>query len=208
MNRVAFGFVLISVAGGCVTTTPIGPADHAAWAEHSASISSLSEWRLEGRAGLTVDQDGYNGTLSWEQLYEDIDFRVRGPFGIGGMRIHGGPEQLRVKTSQGEVFFLEDPVPDMEKQLGWSIPLRSMPFWLRGLPDPKTAGVEQIDENGLLRRLEQEGWRITYDQYREVEGIDLPRKMTLQGDRVRIKLIVDNWNLPGAGSDPDYLPDL
>ena len=77
----------------------IGESIDVDWLERRDYMRQLDDWRMEGRLALKTGADGYNGTVSWEQIEDDLDFRFRGPFGIGGFRIHGDPEQLRVKTT-------------------------------------------------------------------------------------------------------------
>ena len=96
--------------GACVSSRDrIGESIDVDWLERRDLLRQLDDWRMEGRIALRTGSDGYNGTLSWEQLEDDLDFRFRGPFGFGGFRIHGNLDRLRVKTTRGDEFYLHDP---------------------------------------------------------------------------------------------------
>lgn len=173
----------------------IGESIDVDWLEHRDTMRQLDDWRMEGRLALKTGSDGYNGTVSWEQLEDDLDFRFRGPFGIGGFRIHGGPEQLRVKTTSGTEFYLKDPEVEMVERFGWSVPVYSMRFWMLGVSDPATEADEIVDEDGLLTELEQNGWQVRYDGYRVQEELVLPRKIVMEKDEVRIRVVTDRWRI-------------
>jgi outer membrane lipoprotein LolB len=170
------------------------------WLERRDTLRAIDDWRLEGRLSLKAGRDGYNGTLSWEQSGSDIDFRFRGPFGFGGFRIHGDQDRLRLKTTTGTEMYLDDPEADMESRFGWSVPVYSMRYWIVGVSDPDEPASEIVDGDGLLAELEQHGWAVTYDGYREHEGLLLPRKILMEKGDVRIRMVADRWRIADAGA--------
>jgi outer membrane lipoprotein LolB len=173
----------------------MGESVDANWLERRDELRAIEDWRVEGRLGLQAGRDGYNGTLSWEQFGDEVDFRFRGPFGFGGFRIHGDLEKLRLKTTGGEELFLDDPEADMQARFGWSIPVYSMRFWIVGVSDPGEPASEIVDDGGMLTSLEQHGWAVTYDGYREHQGLLLPRKVVMERADVRIRMVADKWEL-------------
>ncbi len=183
----------------------IGESVDVDWLDRRDLLRSLDDWRMEGRIALKTGRDGYNGTLSWEQLEDDLDFRFRGPFGFGGFRIHGDLERLRVKTTGGDEFYLHDPEVEMRERFGWSLPVYSMRFWIVGVSDPGIEGDEVVDERGYLLELEQSGWDVSYDGYRSHQGLDLPRKIVMVNGDVQIKVVADRWRLEPPEPDEDLL---
>ncbi len=159
-------------------------------------LTGLPFWELDGRIGVTVDQDAYNGSLNWKQEQDDLDFRFRGPLGIGGVRIHGTlGEQVRVKTTRGDEFYVQDMERDLEEKLGWQLPINSLRYWVLGVTDPNFDTAVEIDENDLLVELEQEDWVVSYDQYMDVNGRLLPKKLKVLGPRTKVRLVVNDWTL-------------
>ena len=194
-----FIIVLLAVLGsGCA-----GPAERPTmprvdWLERRDMLREIEEFRREGRLALNTGRRGYSGTVSWEQNDDIVDFRFRGPFGVGGFRIHGDPEQLRVKTTAGEEFLLRDPELEMTERFGWSLPVHSMRYWILGVSDPGLPATEVPDDEGLLESMEQAGWMVTYETYAETEGLLLPRKLDMERGDVRIRVMSDRWDIPGA----------
>lgn len=206
MKRTIILAIVLGLVGGCVSSRDrIGEAIDADWLERRDTLRLLDDWRMDGRLALKTGTDGYNGTLSWEQLEEDLDFRFRGPFGFGGFRIHGDLERLRVKTTSGTEFYLKDPETEMIDRFGWSVPVYSMRFWIVGVSDPATVAEEIVDEEGLLEALVQNGWQVQYDGYSVESGIVLPRKIVMEKGDIRIRVLAERWRIEPPDRDDAYL---
>lgn len=155
-------------------------------------------WEMDGRIGLTVAKDSYNGSVAWEQNGAAIDFRFRGPLGFGGLRIHGDlDDKVRVKTTTGQDFTVSDFESEMQARMGWSIPINSLRFWALGIVDPEVDADVVLNEEDLLDELVQGDWKVVYEAYKEVDGVQLPRKFRITGPDTKIKMVVNDWTIPG-----------
>lgn len=204
MIRSIIALIAVSMLGACVTSRDrIGESIDVDWLDRRDLLRQLDDWRMEGRIALRTGKDGYNGTLSWEQLEDDLDFRFRGPFGFGGFRIHGNLDRLRVKTTRGEEFYLQDPEVEMRDRFGWAVPVYNMRYWIVGVSAPESTADEIVDEQGFLAELEQGGWEVRYDGYRDHQGLALPRKIVMESGDVRIRVVTDSWRMeiPDVGDD-------
>jgi len=196
------GLAVVLMIGGCVSPRErIGEALEVEWLERRDLLRQLDDWRMEGRIALRTGSDGYNGTLSWEQMDDLLDFRFRGPFGFGGFRIHGDLDRLRIKTTSGEELLLTDPEAEMRDRFGWSLPVYSMRFWIVGVYDPGMTADETVDDDGMLLELSQNGWDVSFDGYRVEDGLLLPKKIVMESGDVRIRVVADRWRI--ALPDPD-----
>jgi outer membrane lipoprotein LolB len=196
------GLAVVIIIGGCVSPRDrIGEALEVEWLERRDLLRQLDDWRMEGRIALRTGSDGYNGTLSWEQMDDLLDFRFRGPFGFGGFRIHGDLDRLRIKTTSGEELLMTDPEAEMRDRFGWSLPVYSMRFWIVGVSDPGMTADETVDDDGMLLELSQNGWDVSFDGYRVEDGLLLPKKIVMESGDVRIRVVADRWQI--ALPDPD-----
>lgn len=194
-----FIIVLIAVlASGCAGPPERPMVPRADWLERRDMLREIEEFRMEGRLALNTGRRGYSGTVSWEQNDDIVDFRFRGPFGFGGFRIHGDLDQLRVKTTAGEEFLLRDPELEMTERFGWSLPVHSMRYWILGVSDPGLPATEVPDGEGLLESMEQAGWVVNFDSYGDIDGLLLPRRLDMERGEVRIRVMSDRWEIPGA----------
>lgn len=202
MKGLIIGLAVVLMIGGCVSPRErIGEALEVEWLERRDLLRQLDDWRMEGRIALRTGSDGYNGTLSWEQMDDLLDFRFRGPFGFGGFRIHGDLDRLRIKTTSGEELLLTDPEAEMRDRFGWSLPVYSMRFWIVGVSDPGMTADETVDDDGMLLELSQNGWDVSFDGYRVEDGLLLPKKIVMESGDVRIRVVADRWRI--ALPDPD-----
>ena len=211
IRGLALGALLAS--GGCSTMgIDKGEGDQQAWGERQGALAPLDRWDLEGRVAIDAGRDGYSGSLSWAQDGESLDFRFKGPLGFGGLRIWGGAESLTVKTHKGETFTVTDPERDFGARLGWSLPIRSMRYWMAGIPAPGAPFEAAVDGRGRPTRLVQQGWTVTYAEYQTVGGLELPKRLEIVRDDVRIKVVAERWTMKGgagpAVDDDDSGMDL
>lgn len=196
MRRPGLILSILFLLNACAGSPPRTPeAGH--WPGRLATLRTLDDWTLSARVALATAEDGWSGALTWRQEREDLDLSLRGPLGVGGVRIHGHPGKLMVRTSKGREFVLSDPEAELRREFGWTLPLASMRYWMLGIPDPGSEARELVDEAGLLQQLDQGGWRVSYDSYREFDGNTLPRKLVIENDEVRIRLAVSRWRFTG-----------
>jgi len=180
------------------TSSIAGVSKNMNFENRQTDLEAWPFWELEGRIGVTVANDAYNGSLVWEQEGDKLDFRFRGPLGFGGVRIHGVlNEEVRVKTTRGEEFFLHDVENDMQDQLGWSLPINSLRYWSLGITDPEQDAEISLDEQDLLVDITQGEWLVHYDDYAIVDGVSLPRKFKITGPNTKIRMLVKEWSIPG-----------
>jgi outer membrane lipoprotein LolB len=63
------------------------------------------------------------------------------------------------------------------------------------VPDPAQPSELAGDEQGRLTRLEQGGWVIDYPAYGQVAALELPTRIQAQRDQIKVKLVIEQWNL-------------
>ncbi|MEM7283192.1 MAG: lipoprotein insertase outer membrane protein LolB [Pseudomonadota bacterium] len=166
------------------------------WSQRQSELNALEKWSLRGRIVVTLPDDAGKGRLRWAQDKDVIEMSFRGPFGAGGFQVKGTLSNLTLTTKAGESYLSENPEADLARELGWQVPLTSLGYWVRGLPDPSVEpDTLKLDDGALLRELNQSGWLIDYQTYREFEGTVLPRKLVLTGGDVTLKLVTDRWTL-------------
>ena len=155
--RTACALLALTLAG--CATTPEQRETTTDWNARRAALLELSEWRVEGRIALNAGKDGWSGTFSWQQAADDLDVRFLGPVGVGGYHLDGNLERLHLKTSSGEELYLTDPERELRQEFGWSIPIRSMRYWMLGVPAPEGEAAETLDADGRLALLEATRFR-------------------------------------------------
>ncbi|XQU09621.1 lipoprotein insertase outer membrane protein LolB [Halomonas sp. LY9] len=184
---------LLTLAG-CATQAPVDEGGRQAgqWERQQAEVEAFESWTLVGKAGLRTPQENTSANLDWNQTPHYFRMLISGPFGGGRSVLEGREGRFSLSTSDGR-FEAETPEALMEEQLGWSLPVRAMPDWVRGLPGDHASYQLETDELGFPNFLQQDGWEIDYRDWEQVEGMWLPRRLVMNYGDVRITLVVNQW---------------
>lgn len=190
--RVAYLAMLLAIAG--CTTAPVRTTAPV------ASLESLSRWQANGRIAVAGAQGGGSGQFEWQQAQSASDVVIRGPLGIGSLRVSldaEHPEQMRLQLGDGRQLQADAAWTELEARLGAPVPAASLRYWLLGLPAPSPhEWLEQGERSGVLL---QDGWRIEFLEYTEVSGQRTPSRIKATQGPARIRLVVDRWRL---GDEP------
>ena len=68
-------------------------------------------------------------------------------------------------------------------------------YWVLGVPAPWAPFEETAGVGGLPERLVQQGWSVSFERYRPVDGQQLPSRITAEAAGTRVKLAVVRWEL-------------
>ncbi|MEM6513321.1 MAG: lipoprotein insertase outer membrane protein LolB [Pseudomonadota bacterium] len=180
---------------GCATTGRV-EVDLPAlgdWEQRRSLLADADDWSLTGRIGIRSDDDGFNARFRHTQDGRRFDATLSGPLGVGTIRVAGDTRAIVLTDKDGEQLTLSNPEADLLRLYGWTIPLDSLKYWALGIPDPAVAATPVIDDAGRLTSLEQRGWRVDIDRYREYAGQQLPARITATSTTTRVRLVVDRW---------------
>ncbi|WP_303909383.1 lipoprotein insertase outer membrane protein LolB [Thiohalomonas denitrificans] len=197
------GILAAALLTGCAALAPQPPvADpEQAWATHRDRLEALDSWRLNGRLAIQSDGEAWHATLTWRQDNSRYTMRITAPLGQGSLRLEGSPRFVQLETSKGERAVSDDPDQLLYQQLGWRVPVASLRYWVLGLPAPGTA-QRQLDSQGRLAQLQQDGWSIRFMDYRQQDGAEMPTRVFASRGDSEVRLVIGDWTLPppaGAG---------
>ncbi len=157
---------------------------------------TVQSWRLEGRIAVRQPTGSESGQLEW-QLHGEAEqhLELRSPLGTTVALVDSSPLQTHLTLSDHRDYRASDPTTLTQTVLGYDLPLQGLPWWLRGRPDPGLpAQIEQDAEHHPLR-LSQQGWVVTYADWRMVGREWLPGTIRLVREDLQIRIKVDHWVL-------------
>lgn len=154
-------------------------------------LYAIPHWTLEGRIAAKIGAEGWSANLRWEHGEDQERLRIYGPFNQGAVAIVVRPDAVDITESNGSVTHLSDPDSWLKARLGFVVPLRSLRYWVLGLPDPNSPYMAQPAGSGFT----QQQWMLAVEQFETVNDWVLPKKMSLRADAVTLRLIVDEWFL-------------
>jgi outer membrane lipoprotein LolB len=185
------GLLVVAVLAGCAPQLPPLVATEAA----RARLMALAHWRMVGRIGVQTAAEGFQASVRWEHEKAQDRVQVSGPFNQGAVSIVLQDDLILIRDDRGEVRTSRDAAGLLRKELGFPVPLANLRYWVIGVPEPLRTGVPRYDAAGLLRELTQDGWSLAYEQFVPVNDLVLPQKLSARGDDMKLKLVVDDWEI-------------
>jgi len=195
----AGGLVLLALAG-CRTAPPptptIGPGADAPWAEQEAALRKLDRYSMSGRVAVAAGEQGFSGSLRYQQQAERADLAIDGPLGIGGVRVAVDGEDLSITTSRGEKLDGNAAREELERRLGFELPAHQLRWWLLGVAEPREGPAGHAldgDPPPGAQSFEQDGWKVSVQSRAPAMGFALPQRLTIERGGARLKLLVEKW---------------
>lgn len=152
-------------------------------------LQKLNSWYFEGRLALADEKDSFSASINWRHQVDRDDIELVGPLAQGRVAILVTEDAVLVDDGKSPKEYRGRVDEVMSEQLGVNIPVNALKFWMLGVNDPLMPYIEQ--EGGFL----QEGWSVRYREMQRVNLELLPKKISVEKQKTRIKLIVDEWDL-------------
>jgi len=185
------GLLIIAGLSGCATFFGAGQTPRLT--QFQERLYAVKNWTLDGRIAVKADKEGWNANLFWEHDGGQDRLRISGPFSQGAVSIILQGQRVYINEGNGTAISSHDPDDLLQKRLGFSVPLGSLRFWVLGLPAPDKDYRAELDDKGGLKGFEQQAWVLGFENYETVGNFVMPKKMTIQGNQVRLRLVVDEW---------------
>jgi outer membrane lipoprotein LolB len=184
------------LSAGCRTLPPgatVGPGADAPWPEQRAALEKLDRYGLNGRVAVAAQGQGFSASLRYQQEPKRSNLALDGPLGIGGLRVEIEDADITIATSRGDKLDGDAARGELERRLGFQLPLVELRWWLLGLPAPGESSINQDAGSGEIRDFTQNGWHVSINSRAAGLGFALPQRLTAERDGARLKLFVENW---------------
>lgn len=160
---------------------------------HPKALYSLEHWVAEGRVAVRSPKESFSASLLWthQQDVEDVEdvLELTGPFGQGRVRITVRKEIVIVDEGNRQQKYYQPVEKVFKSFFSVNVPVDSLRYWLLGVPSPGLS--YELNNKGFL----QAGWQVEYSLLQKAGSFYLPKKMRLNHQQVKIKIIVDQWNI-------------
>lgn len=141
--------------------------------------------------GVTSPNDSWSANTDWRHNLNAENLKLSGPLGQGAVAVELADGVVKIDRGGGHVQSSNQPEEFINQQLGLFVPLQSLRFWVVGLPD--SAQAFQETQDGFV----QAGWLVEYKAMQKTGNQAMPQKIIVSKDRLKLKLIVDQWDLMG-----------
>jgi len=183
-------FTFLVVLAGCSSQPHTPPPVESG----SEPASNLTSWLVEGKLGFRSPAKNGSAFIRWQQNGSTYNIQLNGPFGAASTTIRGDSDFAILSQSGQPELAAENGGVLSEQLFGWQFPVTEMRFWVRGLAAPTAPVINSTEENGLLTSLEQSGWQLTLENYRNRGPWQLPEKIKGQMGPYSFVLVVKNWS--------------
>jgi len=165
-----------------------------------AALAALDAWESRGRVALNAEGRGVQASFLWRQDGAAAQLELSGPWGVGARRVRiEGPDILLWSNGAWVPMCASGTAAANElKLLCAAAPLNSLPFWLRGLPDPLNPHTETPSPENAAREFRQDGWRIEVNALTRARQLTVPRRVYISGPCATLRIVITDWDLPGA----------
>ena len=162
--------------------------------ERKASYESINEWKIRGRIGVQRGDDGFSAGFKWLQEGDTFDIKLFDPLGRQVAWLRGDDRNVSLDTAKGDKIKAQDPEKMLLQHLGWTLPIRSLLYWVKGLPDPTSiVWQEEYDEQGRIRLIRQADWNVQFVKYLNKDNKSFPKLTRLEHQDFKLKLLVQDW---------------
>ena len=196
--RVLILLLAVMILTACTTTPPhqfVADPDKK-WEQRKAELSEINDWLLNGRIAIINGQESWHLSMDWQRHSDKYILDLSGPFGAGHAQLTGTAEGVILVDSDENYFYADTPDRLLQEVTGLRIPVKSLLYWMRGLPNwNATKEKQQLDNFGRLALLQQDGWRVRFKKYIDVDKHELPQKIFIDGFDLKVKIFVDEWDL-------------
>jgi len=192
-SAIVMAIILSALQAGCAARQGLELPELQDWETRQAVLGDLERWEFRGRIGVSAGTEGFNGKIVLKQNRDEFLATMSGPLGVGNVTITGEGPRISITDSDGEVTSHVDAETELRQKYGWTIPVQSLRFWALGIPDPSEPAATRFDQSGMLEGLDQRGWAVTIDEYRDGGGQQMPRRITAVNDDAKVRLIIDRW---------------
>ena len=178
----------VALLVGCAPLTP-------APAVPPLTQALLTSFHIAGRISVRHGTEGFSGNLSWRHISDTDEFVILTPLGQGVARIIKNATGVSLEMPDQAIVRAPDAESLTQSTLGFALPLSGLPHWVQAQPIGSAAQLRH-NPQGTLDKLSEQDWQIDYLAYRAVGGLQLPGKVFMENADVRLRLIVDEWQVP------------
>jgi len=181
--------VFLLLQAGCATFEQKKP-HYLTWQERHTELNKLNAWQIKGSLGVIYKNKSDIVSFNWQEQRDNYQIELFGPLNIGAATIIGNNDGVTLQASNKKFFQAKTAEKLLYQQFGWKLPVANMRYWIFANPAPHKITTAEFDSYNHLIFLEQQGWLITFTDFTNVNGIDIPSKIRMQNSNLKIKVAI------------------
>ncbi|MGJ8682237.1 lipoprotein insertase outer membrane protein LolB [Paraglaciecola sp.] len=166
--------------------------------EHQKMLTQFNHWQIKGRLGFKSPTKKQSASFSWQQKQSEFKLNLTTVIGTSLLKMYGDKEQVTLQADD-EVYQDTNASFLIWRMTGWQIPVEHFPIWIKGQITPNAQFITA--EQGWVTQIQPncdqcEDWLINYDNYKLINGMWLPHKITFNNRSTNNQLLirVNSWS--------------
>lgn len=201
MNKFLFLFLIIFLSGcsSLPTQKSTAPLFSQAMTERIEQIATVNQWQIRGKIAFINGKERSSATLNWRINNANGTQRLNltSYLGINVLQLRSEKQHHTIEVD-GEEYNTHDLDNLIYQLTGLSMPTQALQHWIKAVPYSEYEEV-LVDENNLPTQLSSfyqgKHWQINYSNYKNIDGLQLPTKLTIQQNQLTIKISINQWQL-------------
>ncbi|MDH5394993.1 MAG: lipoprotein insertase outer membrane protein LolB [Gammaproteobacteria bacterium] len=166
------------------------------WQERKLTLAAINDWFLQGRVAIVNSDEAWHLSMNWQRHADKYILDLSGPFGAGHAQLTGSADGVMLLDADKNYFYADSPDRLLYETTHLRMPVKSLLYWMRGLPDRELKKEQHVlDAYGRLAQLQQDGWRVRFRSYVDIDKHELPQKIFIDGHHLTVKIFIDEWDL-------------
>ncbi|MEM1188786.1 MAG: lipoprotein insertase outer membrane protein LolB [Pseudomonadota bacterium] len=172
-----------------------GLSEQERWALHRNAVAAEDSWIARGKVAYRLPGDGGSANLFWRQNGGQSELRLSGPLGAGSTEIRNDGALISVRRDGIERRYPADAAPWLPDGQLLPIPVASLRYWLRGVPDPGAAEAAVDLGDGLAASLTQSAWTVRIEAYDRAQAPPLPSRLRIEAPDAALvlRVLIRDW---------------
>jgi outer membrane lipoprotein LolB len=146
-------------------------------------------WSFDGRLALSDEKNSLSVSIAWKHQLDSDEIELTGPLAQGRVLVTIYVDKVEVDDGDKKQTYYGVSDAILTAQLGVDIPFNALRYWVLGINDPQQAYVE-LNEGFM-----QNAWQLQYKALQAVQGGWLPKRLSADKDKTKVKLVIDEWVL-------------
>ena len=164
------------------------------WQAHTRALLRFQTWTMRGTLVVRSGDDASRLNMRWHQARESYRMQFTALLGAGLFELEGSRIGVKARFADGRRVRADSPEALLEQEIGWSVPLDGLRYWIVGAPAPDGSEARaKLDGQGRLARLEQSGWTVVYEKYGVLDDLALPERIRFSNASVDATVVVRRW---------------
>jgi outer membrane lipoprotein LolB len=166
------------------------------WEDHIEKIEKIENWTLSGKLAIISPKERHSLNIFWEQKGDNAHLILTTFLGTTVLDVKKNNKITQITDHNNKRYFSNDSKSLIKQLLGMDLPIKQLQQWIKG--NPTQASFELNSDNLLLSLQEKtkaSPWIASYKSYRTIKNINLPYRIQLKRNNLRLKFAISKWTI-------------